>query len=100
VVQILEWIKRLWKKEPEVLHPHNRIRRNVDANTIKNRLASLGFQVKEIPIRRNHPNEAERKILHWKVIAVRGEQSYEMVSPNLDEAIKNMGKSLGVIAND
>ena len=102
MVQILQWIRRLWEKEPEVPHPHNRIRRTVDTdvNTIKNRLANLGFQVKEIPIRRNHPDVDQRTVLHWKVIAVKGEQSYEMVAPNLDEAIKNMGKSLGVIANE
>lgn len=72
----------------------------MDISTIKTRLANLGFQVKEIPIRRNHPDANERTVLHWKVIAIKGEQSYEMVGPSLDEAITSMGKSLGVIANE
>lgn len=72
----------------------------MDTNSIKVRLANLGFQVKELPIRRNHPDVNERTILHWKVIAVKGEQSYEVVGKSLDEAIQSIGKSLGVIAND
>ena len=72
----------------------------MDTNAIKVRLANLGFQVKEIPIRRSSPDQNERSILHWKVIAIKGERSYEVVAPQLDEAIKNIGKSLGVIAND
>lgn len=83
-----------------VIHPHNRIRRKVDTHSIKVRLANQGFRLKELPIRRNHPDTNERTILHWKVIAIKGEQSYEVVSPSLEEAINNIGKSLGVIANE
>lgn len=95
MVQILEWIKKLWKgKEPSVLHPHNRIRRKVDSATIKARLTGLGWSVNELPIR------SGQEIRQWKVVAVKNDHSYQVTGKTLDEAIKNIGLTLGVVSDE
>lgn len=93
VVQILEWIRRLWTKKPEVL-PHNRIRRNVSSESIKARLKGLGWSVNEFPVR------SGQTIRQWKVVAVRNDHSYEVSGKTLDEAIKNVGLMLGVVSDE
>lgn len=93
MVQILEWIKKLWKgKELSVLHPHNRIRRKVDTESIKARLTGLGWSVNEFPVR------SGQEIRQWKVVAVKNDHSYQVTGKTLDEAIKNIGLTLGVVS--
>jgi len=69
----------------------------VDTNSIKARLTGLGWQIKELPVRKSNPDINERKILYYKVIAFRGETSMEATGQSLDEAINTIGVQLGVI---
>lgn len=95
-----KWIKRLWeKKKPDepVLHPHNLIRRKVDANSIRTRLNGLGWTTKELPIRRTDRDTKEKTVIMYKIVAYRGEQSLEATGQSLDEAMSTIGVQLGVI---
>ena len=93
----LNFFRKVQAKEPE--HPHNRIRRTVDANTIRARLNGLGWQVIERPLKRSNPDPAKREIYQWRIIAIKNEHSYEVTGKDLNEAMLNMGKSLGVVSN-
>lgn len=89
----------MWKREPEITppHPHNRLRRIVDTNSIKARLDGLGWKIKEIPVRKCSHDSKERTVLHYKVIVIKGETSMEVTGSSLDEAISTIGMQLGVI---
>lgn len=90
---ILSWVKRL-KKQKVIYPPHNQIRIKVDTNTIRERLQGLGWKLLEIPVRR------QDKIIRWKIVASRGEQSVETTGLDIDEAMKSVGVTLGVIPRD
>lgn len=95
-----KWIKRLWKPriaEKIYEYPHNQIRRNVDTNTIRARIKGLGWRVLEVPIKRNNPDPSLRTILKWKVVATKGESSCEVTGQTIDDAIKNLGMTLGAV---
>ena len=72
----------------------------MDSNSIRTRIQSLGWHLHELPVRRNHPDSAERTIVNWKIVAVKGEKSIEVGGQTIDEAMKTMGTSLGVIPNE
>jgi hypothetical protein len=98
---MFNWIKRFWGRKPEIPeHPHNRIRRKVDTNSIRARLNGLGWKLMELPIRKSDPDANQRTVVQWKIIAVKGEQSIELRGPTLDEAMTNVGRTLGVIAQE
>ena len=89
---MLLWIKRFWAtKEAKPLHPHNQIRRIVDIDSIRARLTGLGWQLHELPIKK------QNTVARWKVIASKGEKSLEAGGTTLEEAMNNVGQSLGVI---
>jgi hypothetical protein len=93
-------VRGLWGKKTEPVPPEPPkpvTRRKVDTNTIRTRLSTLGWKLREIPIRRNSPDSNQRVVLLWKVIAVKGEKSVEVGGPTIDEAMKTIGKTLGVI---
>ncbi len=54
----------------------------------------------EVPVKRNHPDPAQRTVLRWKIVATKGEQSLETSGVTIDDALKNIGLSLGVIARE
>lgn len=72
----------------------------MDSNSIRTRIKGLGWHLHEIPVRRNHPDIKERVIINWKIVAVKGEKSIEVGGSSIDEAMKNIGTSLGVIPNE
>jgi hypothetical protein len=86
-------------RKKEVPKPSPPARRKVDTNAIRARITTQGWKLREIPVKKNHPDPALRTILQWKLIAVRGEKSLEVGGKNIDEAMKNMGRTLGVIEN-
>ena len=97
-----KWITNWWKpRKVEVQifeHPHNRIRRKVDINSIRARIQGLGWKILEIPIKRSNPDPALRTILKWKVVATKGSNSCEVTGATIEDALKNIGETLGVIA--
>lgn len=74
-------------------------RRPVDTSVIRFRLKAQGWRLHEIPIRKNSPIPEERVISRWKLVAERNGKSVEAGGRTIDEAISNIGKALGVIAN-
>jgi hypothetical protein len=100
-----KWITDLWskKREPELQileHPHNRIRRKVDINSIRARIQGLGWKILEVPIKHSNPDPAKRTIIKWKVVAIKGQSSCEVTGLTIEEAMKNIGETLGVIAKE
>lgn len=98
---MLSWLKRVCgKKEADPPYPHNLIRRTVDTQSIRNRLQSLGWNVMEHPIRTSSPDPKQRKVVRWKLIASRGDKSFQVEGKTIDEAMNNLGTNLGVIARN
>ena len=72
----------------------------MDTQGIRTRIDSLGWRIREIPIRKSSPIPEERQIVSYRLIAGRGDRSVEVSGPTIDEAFKTLGKTLGVIARD
>lgn len=83
--------------QPHERNGHAPKRRNVTSDQIRIRLQKQGWSLKELPIRRNHPDANQRKVLSYKVIAFRGVQSIEAGGSSQEEAVANIGRMLGVI---
>lgn len=72
----------------------------MDTQAIRTRITTLGWRLREIPIKRNHPDVNERKVIQWKLVAMKGDKSIEVGGPTIDEAMKTIGKTLGVIPRE
>ncbi len=70
----------------------------VDNDSIRARLKAQGWNLLEIPIRKRNPDSGELQISRWKIVATKGERSYEVGGPTIDEALTSVGISLGVIS--
>lgn len=70
----------------------------MDTNAIRERLKAQGWSVRELPIRKCNPDVKQQTIGRWKLIAIKGEKTLDVEGPTLDEAMKNLGATLGVIA--
>jgi hypothetical protein len=101
VKALWNWLKGLFIKAavspPPPPEPPKPIRRKVDTNIIRTRITTLGWRLREIPIKKSHPVPEERKVIQWKLIAIKGDKSIEVNGPTIDETMKSIGKLLGVI---
>lgn len=70
----------------------------MDTTAIRARIKTQGWTLKELPIRRTVPGSKEKQIAQWKIIAYKGEKSVETSGTTIDDAVKNIGITLGVIA--
>ena len=70
----------------------------MDSSAIRARINGVGWSLKELPIVRNNPTTNQKQILQWKLIAFKGERSIEITGATLDDAMKSIGKALGVIS--
>ncbi len=70
----------------------------MDTASIRLRVQGIGWNLKEIPIIKTHP-DGERRVARWKLIAHKGAQSVEVGGENIDEAMRNIGQVLGVISS-
>jgi hypothetical protein len=93
-----KWINKWWKPKSGALTTLPK-RRIVDTNSIRVRISGLGWNLLEIPIRRRNKADVVY-IAEWKLVASRGYQSFQTSGENIDEAMKNIGKMLGVIPRD
>jgi hypothetical protein len=66
----------------------------VDTESIRVRLQTQGWHLLELPIKK------QNTVARWKVVASRGEKSLEAGGTTLEEAMTNVGQSLGVIPRD
>jgi len=87
-----DWLR--FKKPQPIPQP---IRRIVDTQSIRNRIESLGWKVREIPVRKSSSNPEERQVVSFRLIAGRGERSIEVTGKDINEAFKTLGTTLGVI---
>lgn len=92
---LLKFIKSLWVKKVE---PPKR--RKVDNNAIRARLNAQGWKLLEIPIKKRDPKTKITQVLKWKVIATRVTKSVEVSGDTIDDALKNIGRMLGVISKE
>lgn len=72
----------------------------MSTDNIRLRIQGVGWTLTELPVRRKSPKTRETYIAEWKLIASRGYQSLQATGPDIDEAMKNIGKMLGVIPVD
>ena len=92
--------ERFFQNEKTLLHPHELLpgtRLNVDADVIRTRLQNLGWNVKELPIREKFAGGGAHKVIMWKLVAIKGDKSFEVAGKTLPEAMTNLGRSLGVV---
>ena len=94
-----KWIIDWWhpRKTQILEQPHNQIRKKVDTNTIRARIATQGWKLLEVPMKKSNPDPALRTVLKWRIVASKGERTCEVTGPTIDDAIKNLGMTLGVI---
>lgn len=89
------------KKEKSPKYAHNQIvRKKVDNEAIRTRIKTQGWNLLEIPIQKKDPNSNHRTISRWKIVASKGERSIEVGGETINEALKNIGVCLGVIAKE
>lgn len=97
------WCNKLFTK-PEIkvehVQPHNKIRKNMDINSIRSRINQQGWQILEIPIKKNSPDPSLRIIARWKIVASKGSKTCEVGGLTIEEALKNLGVTLGVISKN
>ena len=72
----------------------------MDTESIRARIHGGGWQLLEIPVRRKEPKTKETYIAEWRLTASRGYKSLQATGPDIDEAMKTIGKMLGVIPLD
>lgn len=70
----------------------------MDSNAIRARINAQGWKLLEVPITKAGANKDERHIARWKVVAMRGDRSLEVGGATIDEALRTIGMTLGVIA--
>ena len=66
----------------------------MDTDSIRARLQGLGWQVLELPIKK------QNVVARWRVVASRGDKSLEAGGNTLQEAMTSVGQSLGVIPRE
>lgn len=64
-----------------------------DVITLRQKLQGAGWQVRELPVRSNDI------VKSWKIIAAKGQKSITIGGTTLDEALHNLARAVGVVAN-
>lgn len=70
----------------------------MDTNAIRTRITTQGWKLLELPIKKNSPIPEERVVARWKLVATKGGKSIEVGGATIDEAMRNVGQLLGVVA--
>lgn len=66
----------------------------MEPDIVRDRLKAQGWKVIEIPVHKNN------EIVKWKLIAVKGEKSYDVYGKTIEETMLNLGKVLGVVSRN
>ena len=72
----------------------------MDTNSIRQRIASSGWKLREIPIVKTDRDSGHQTIGSWKLIANDGIRSVEVGGSNIDEAMKKCGQVLGLVGGN
>jgi hypothetical protein len=75
-------------------------RRKVDNDSIRARIMAQGWKLLEIPIKRKDPKTGNTLVARWKIVATKGQKSLEVGGIDINEALRNIGLTLGVISKD
>jgi|694.fasta_scaffold22898_2 hypothetical protein len=86
------------KKQPQNIYHNRGVRKKVDNEAIRARIKAQGWNLLEIPIQQKDAKTNNRIVAKWKVIASKGDKSLEVGGSTIDEALKNIGITLGVIS--
>lgn len=86
-------------KTPEPPPPQP-VRRTVDTETIRLRLTSQGWRIIERPIKKSDPDPAKRLVVRWRLVALKGDKSLEISGSTIDDAMRNLGQTLGVVSKE
>ena len=93
---IIETIKKKFINKEE-LPARNK---KVDIETLRNRLEGHGWKLQELPIKTKTADGKSTVIRLWKVIAHKGDRSFEITGKTLLAALTSLGIMLGVIPQD
>lgn len=88
-------LERCARKGRAGSNPVSVIERNYmdDVVDLRNKLRGAGWAVRELPIRSND------EVKSWKIVAAKKDRTITMGGKTLDEALHNLARSLGVVAN-
>ena len=90
---LFEWVKKKSVIAP-IKHPPVTERNYMDdVVTLRTKLQSAGWKVRELPIRSNDV------VKSWKIVAAKGDRSITIGGTTLDEALHNLARTVGVVAN-
>ncbi len=94
------WARKLFNKPQEPVKTIEPKRTKVDTPAIRARMATQGWKLLEVPIKRCSRIAEERQVIGWKIVGQKNGRSVEVSGTTLDEAIKTLGKTLGVISQE
>lgn len=72
----------------------------MDNEAIRARIKAQGWNLLEVPIKQRDQKTNKPFIARWKIVATKNQKSIEVGGKNIEEALNNIGKTLGVISKD
>jgi hypothetical protein len=100
MIKYFSFLIKFFKKEKNKKINLVKKRKKVDNESIRLRIESLGWKLIEIPIKSKDPKNKKTFISKWKIIASRNDKSLEVGGKDINEALKNIGITLGVISKE
>lgn len=75
-------------------------RKKVNIDSIRARLNAQGWSLLEVPVKQRDQKTNKPFVARWKIVATKNQRSIEVGGKNIEEALNNIGKTLGVISKD
>lgn len=72
----------------------------VNNESIRIRIKAQGWNLLEVPIKQRDHKTNKSFVARWKIVATKNQRSIEVSGKNIEEALNNIGKTLGVISKD
>jgi hypothetical protein len=92
---LYKWLRKNNKKQTVYVG-----RKKVNNEAIRLRIKAQGWNLLEVPIKKVDPKTSKPFIARWKIVATKNQRSIEVGGRDIDEALNNIGKTLGVISKD
>lgn len=95
---LYQWLQKIkTRKQSKVFVAR---RKKVNNESIRARIKAQGWSLLEVPIKQRDHKTNKPFIARWKIVATKNQRSIEVGGKNIDEALNNIGKTLGVISKD